>query len=171
MVFHWSLNDSKSPQISRTLLSILTILSNAVIWIVSTCPPTSKSSRPFNNPLVIVPKVPITIDTIITFMFHCCCCCCCCCCCYFCTLVYLITLSFITYFASVFANECRISIWERKIFLVFWVPRFGFIVYWHISLRGSFTAKTVLPEVQYWYYLIHSSEDKGVHTFSKGICL
>ena len=30
----------------------------------------SKSSRPFNNPLVIVPKAPITIGTIVTFMFH-----------------------------------------------------------------------------------------------------
>ena len=44
--------------------------SNVVIWIVSTCPPTSKSSRPFNNPLVIVPKAPTTIGTIVTFMFH-----------------------------------------------------------------------------------------------------
>ena len=70
MVFHWSLSDSKSPQVSRTLLSILAVLSNAVIWIVSTHPPTSKSSRPFNNPLVIVPKAPITIGTIVTFMFH-----------------------------------------------------------------------------------------------------
>ena len=31
------------------------VLSHAVIWIVSTRPPTSKSSRPFNNPLVILP--------------------------------------------------------------------------------------------------------------------
>ena len=70
MVFHWSLSDSKSPQVSRTHHRILAVLSNAVIWIVSTRPPTSKSSRPFNNPLVIVPKAPITIGTIVTFMFH-----------------------------------------------------------------------------------------------------
>ena len=70
MVSHWSLSDSKSPQVSRTRLRILAVLGNAVIWIVSTSPPTSKSSRPFNNPLVIVPKAPITIDTIITFIFH-----------------------------------------------------------------------------------------------------
>ena len=38
---------------------ILAVLSNAVIWIVSTRPPTSKSSRPFNNPFVIVPKANI----------------------------------------------------------------------------------------------------------------
>ena len=70
MVFHWRLSDSKCPQVSRTRLSILAVLSNAFVWIVSTRPPTSKSSRPFNNPLVIVPKAPITIGTIITIMFH-----------------------------------------------------------------------------------------------------
>ena len=37
---------------------------------VSTRPPTSKSSRPFNNPLVTVPKAPVTIGIIVTFMFH-----------------------------------------------------------------------------------------------------
>ena len=70
MIFHWSLSDCKSPQVSRTLLSILAVLNNAVVWIVSTRPPTSKSSRHFNNPLVIVPNAPITIGTIITIMFH-----------------------------------------------------------------------------------------------------
>ena len=70
MVFYWSLSDSKSPQVSRTRLSILAVLSNAVVWIVSTRPPTSKSSRPFNNPLVTVPNAPITIGTIVTFIFH-----------------------------------------------------------------------------------------------------
>ena len=68
--FHWSLSDSNSPQVSRTRLRILAVLSNAVVWIVFTRPPTSKSSRPFNNALVIVPKASITIGTIVTFMFH-----------------------------------------------------------------------------------------------------
>ena len=70
MVFHWSLRDSKCPQVSRTLLRILTVLNNAVVKIVYTRPSTSKSSSPFNNPLVTVPKVPITIGIIVTFMFH-----------------------------------------------------------------------------------------------------
>ena len=70
MVFYWSLSDSKSPQVSRTRLSILAVLSNAVVWIVSTRPPISMSSRSFNNPLVIVPNAPITLGTIVTFMFH-----------------------------------------------------------------------------------------------------
>ena len=68
--FHWSLSDRKSPQVSRTLLSIQAVFNNAVVWMVSSRPPTSKSSRPFSNPLVTVPKAPIKTGTIITFMFH-----------------------------------------------------------------------------------------------------
>ena len=34
MVFHWSLSDSKSPYVSRTLLSILANLNNAAVRIV-----------------------------------------------------------------------------------------------------------------------------------------
>ena len=64
------LSDSKSPQFFRTLLSIMAVLNNAVIWIVSTRLPTSKSSSPFNNSLVTVPKAPITIGMIVHFMFH-----------------------------------------------------------------------------------------------------
>ena len=37
---------------------------------VSTRLPTSKSSSLFNKPLVTVPKTPITIGIIVTFMFH-----------------------------------------------------------------------------------------------------
>ena len=70
MVFHWSLSDCKSLQVSRTLLSILAVLDNAVVWMVSTHPPTSKSSSPFSNPLVTVPNAPITIGIIVTCMFH-----------------------------------------------------------------------------------------------------
>ena len=70
MLFHWRLSDSKSPQVSRTLLSILVVFNNAVVWMVSTRSPTSKSSRPFNNPLVTVPKAPITIGIFVTFIFH-----------------------------------------------------------------------------------------------------
>ena len=32
-----------------------------------------------------------------------------------------------------------------------------------------FNALSILLE-QWWYYLTHSWEDKGVHTFPKGIC-
>ena len=42
MVFHWSLSDSNTPQISCTFLRILSDF-NGVIWIVSTRPIISKS--------------------------------------------------------------------------------------------------------------------------------
>ena len=70
MVFQFRLSDSKSPQVSRTLLSILVVFNNAMVWMVSTRPPTFKSSKPFNNPLVTVPKAPITIGIIVTFKFQ-----------------------------------------------------------------------------------------------------
>ena len=68
--FSLEFEDSKSPEVSRTLLSILAVHNNVVLWMVSTCPPTSKSSSPFNNSLVTVPKEKITIGLIVTFMFH-----------------------------------------------------------------------------------------------------
>ena len=64
MVFHWSLSDSKSPQVS----SILAVLNNGVVWMVSSR--LSKSSIPFSNPIVTVRKAPITIGIIATCMFH-----------------------------------------------------------------------------------------------------
>ena len=70
MVFHWSLTDSKPPQVFRTLLSILAIPTNVVIWMVSTHPLISKSFIPFINPLVTLPLPPITIGIIVTFMFQ-----------------------------------------------------------------------------------------------------
>ena len=74
MVFHRSLSDREFPQVSRTLLSILAVLNNVVVWMASTRPLISKSSSPFINPLVSVPRVPIIIiDINVTFMFHSCC--------------------------------------------------------------------------------------------------
>ena len=70
MVFHWILSDSKSLPVSRTPLRILSILNNVVVWMVSIRPPSSKSSSSFNNPLGTVPKAPITIGVIVTFIFH-----------------------------------------------------------------------------------------------------
>ena len=66
MVFH----RSRSPQVSTTLLGSLAVLNNAVVWMVSTGSPTSKSPSPFNNPFVDVPKAPITIGIVVTVMFH-----------------------------------------------------------------------------------------------------
>ena len=70
MVFQWSFSDSKSSQVSTILLNILAVLNNAGVWMVSTRPPTSKSSSPFNSPLATVPSAPITIGIIVTFVLH-----------------------------------------------------------------------------------------------------
>ena len=69
MVSHRSLSD-KSSQVSRTLLSIVADLNNAVVWIGSTCPRISMSSIPFTNSFGIVPGAPTTIDITVTLMFH-----------------------------------------------------------------------------------------------------
>ena len=70
MVFLRGLSESKSPQLSRILRSILADLNNAVDQIVSTCSLISKSSNPFINPLKMDPSAPITISITGIFMFH-----------------------------------------------------------------------------------------------------
>ena len=64
------LRNSKSAQVSRTLLSILAYLNNAEIWMISTCLLISKSSTPFSNSLRIVPSEPITNGITVSFMLH-----------------------------------------------------------------------------------------------------
>ena len=70
MVFHWRVCDSKSPQVFRTLLSILTDFNNAVHWIVSVLSSISNTSNPLTKLLGIVPWAPPTIGITITCMFH-----------------------------------------------------------------------------------------------------
>ena len=70
MVFRSSLSFSKAPQVSRTFLSILGILNYGIVWMVFTHPLSSMFSSPFNNPVVTVPKTPITVGIIVTFMFE-----------------------------------------------------------------------------------------------------
>ena len=70
MVFNGSLSDSKSPQHSRTFLSILANLNHAEVWMVFTVPFISKSSGHWTNPLVIVPRAQITIRITVKFTFH-----------------------------------------------------------------------------------------------------
>ena len=61
---------SSDLQIFRTLLIILAHLYNAVVWMVSACPPISNSFSPFTNPLGIVPCALITIGITFNIMFQ-----------------------------------------------------------------------------------------------------
>ena len=70
IVFHPSVSKSKSPQVLKTLLTILADLSNAVVWIVSACPLISDSFSFLTMTLGAVPGIPIIIGITITFMFH-----------------------------------------------------------------------------------------------------
>ena len=69
--FHFTaLSNSKSPQVSRTLLSILSDLYNAVVWMGFTHLIISKFPSPFINPLVTIPNAHITTGITVTFTFH-----------------------------------------------------------------------------------------------------
>ena len=70
IIFHRSLSDRNSPQDSRTLLSILAKLTNAIVWMVMILPPISNSSSPLTKPFGIVPSTTITTDITITFLFY-----------------------------------------------------------------------------------------------------
>ena len=68
MVFHGSLSDNKSPQVSRTLLSIQTDLNNSVGWKVLIQPQIFYSSSPLTKPLGIIGSTPFSIDITITII-------------------------------------------------------------------------------------------------------
>ena len=67
--FHWSLSDTKSPQVPRTLLNILVYFYSTVVWIVSVLPLIFSSFSLFSKPLEIVPKDPSTIYFAVIFKF------------------------------------------------------------------------------------------------------
>ena len=64
------MSNKKSPQVSRTLLSILADLNNALVCMVCTRPHIFKSSNPCTNPLVILTRTPFTIGITVIFLFH-----------------------------------------------------------------------------------------------------
>ena len=70
MIFYSSLRDSKSPQVSRNLLSILADLNKDVVRMISTFPLIFKSFSLCTNRLGIVLSAPITIGIIVIFIFH-----------------------------------------------------------------------------------------------------
>ena len=55
---------------SPGLPSVFCDLNNAIVWISSTRPLTSKSSRPSINPSMTVTKAPIIIGITVTFLFY-----------------------------------------------------------------------------------------------------
>ena len=131
MVFHWSLSDSKSPQVSRTLLGILPVLNIAIVWMVPTRPPTSKSSSPFSNRLVTVPNAPITIGIIVTCMFHS----------FFNSLVWSRYLSFFSHVFSFIlwsAGTAKLTILQFLFFLLI-IIRSGFLaeIMWSMCMPKS----------------------------------
>ena len=63
LVFHWSLSDNESLEISRTLLSNLADLNSAVVW-------STFSQIVFSRLLENVPRAPTTIDITNTFMLY-----------------------------------------------------------------------------------------------------
>ena len=135
MVFHWSLSDSKSRQVSRTLLSILAVFNNAVVWMVSTRP---KFSSPFSNPLVTASKAPITIGTIVTLMFHS----------FFNSLARSRYLSFFSHSLSFIlwsAGTAKSTILEILFFLLI-IIRSGFLVeiWWSVCMSKSHRSLYVL---------------------------
>ena len=69
MVFHCSSKDIKSPHVSRTLLSILADLSNAVIWMFFSCSLISKFSSLLINHLEIVSVVQTTSGITVNITF------------------------------------------------------------------------------------------------------
>ena len=94
------LSDGKSPQVPRTLLSILVDLNIAVVWMLSVRPPIFNSSSP----------LPITTGITVTFLFHR----------FFSTLArskYLSLFSFSFIFIRYSAGTRKTTIWQVLFFL------------------------------------------------------
>ena len=103
MIFHWGLSVSKSLQVFSTLLSIPSVPNNIVVWIVSSRSLISKFSSPFNNPLVTVPKAPITVGIIVTFGFH-----------SFIIIIIIIITCSLEFFTSVLADDLSLEFeWQQ----------------------------------------------------------
>ena len=70
MVYQWSVSDSKSPQISRTLFSIQADLNNTLVSMASARPWISNSFSHLFKPFRIVLSAPVTIVITVNFMFR-----------------------------------------------------------------------------------------------------
>ena len=70
IVFHWSLNVSKSPKVFITLLHILADLNNAVVWMVSILPLISNFSCLSFKLSGTFPSALTTIGITVILIFH-----------------------------------------------------------------------------------------------------
>ena len=52
-------------------MNIQADLNNAIVWMVSICPPISTSSSPLSRPLGTIPSTPVTTVISITLRFYC----------------------------------------------------------------------------------------------------
>ena len=62
--------DSKSPQISKILLSILADLNYTLVWMVSIRLAISNTSSPLSKPLGIILSTPVTIGVTVALLYH-----------------------------------------------------------------------------------------------------
>ena len=68
--FQWSLNNNKSPQVSRTPLCILADCFNVVVYMVLILALISNFTSLFSKSLATVPSAPSIIGITVIFMFH-----------------------------------------------------------------------------------------------------
>ena len=62
-------NDSKSPQVYRTLLSILAHLKSAVVWMISILSLIFSSTSLFSRPLEAIPRIGIAVTFVLQMFF------------------------------------------------------------------------------------------------------
>ena len=68
-VLHWTLSDSKSPQVSRNLLNILSDRNRAVVRMVSILQLISSFTSLSFRPSETIPRTPTTIGITVTIIF------------------------------------------------------------------------------------------------------
>ena len=70
MVSHWILSDNKSPQVARTLLSILDDLTNAVVYVVLIQSSISYSTNFLAKPLeTVIQEIAFFFSFFLFFFF------------------------------------------------------------------------------------------------------
>ena len=146
MVSLCALSDRKSPQVFRTLLSILADRNNAVVWMFLTHPHITKSSSPCINPLSVVPIASITIGITVTLQFN----------------IFLIPWqNTFTYPAFCFLSNlllCQLGQQNSQLFLLLIITISGRLaeIRWSVCISKSQTSLCVSFFCIYsWLFIIH----------------